>query len=309
VPTPTKSPRLFHLIADLLSIASDPLEWTREKRKAETVAALIRLVVNQSTDVPILVVLEDAHWIDPSTEELFDEVVDRLQSLRILMVVTHRPEFQSSWSDHGHASQHSLNRLGRREAAEIVSMVAREELPESILNEIVAKTDGIPLFVEELTKAVLEAGLAEGRKSHGVVGSTVMIPATLHDSLMARLDRLDSAKEIAQIGACISREFSYQLIAALAPNDTPSLVEALDRLTDAELLYRRGRPPDATYSFKHALVQATAYQSLLKRRRKEIHSQIADVLLEQFGAIVEVEPELLGHHYSEAGRVELAITY
>ncbi len=294
-----EEPTTLHLIADLLSIASDPLELAPEKRKAETVAALVRFVVNQSTDVPILLVLEDAHWVDPSTEELFDEVVDRLQSLRVLMLVTHRPEFQSSWSDHGHVSQHSLNRLGRREAAEIVSMVAREALPESIRNEIVAKTDGIPLFVEELTKSVLESG-----SEHSFA-----VPSSLQDSLMANIDRLGAAKRIAQTGAAIGREFNYDLLQRVAGDETNVLQRHLGALVASGLVSRRGTPPEAIYTFKHALVQDAAYGSLLRGTRREIHARIAMALDESFPEQAAATPELVAHHYDRAGRVTEALSY
>ena len=259
---------------------------------------------------PVLMVFEDVHWVDPTTLDMLGTIVDRIEDAAVLLVITYRPEFEPPWDGYRYVTLHSLNRLSPEQGAEMVEkMTGEKALPGEVLDHIIAKTDGVPLFVEELTKTVLEADLAEGRKNHGVTGPTVAIPATLQDSLMARLDWLESGKEIAQLGACIGREFSYRLIDAVAPGNQAGLDDALARLTDAELLYRHGRPPDATYSFKHALVQETAYQSLLKSRRQPIHGQIADALNEQFGEIVEAEPELLAHHYTEAELVEQAIPY
>ena len=301
------------LFAALLSLPVErypPLNLNPQRQKERTFEVLAEQVVGLARHNPVLMIVEDVHWVDPTTMDVIGTIVDRLQDAAVLLVVTYRPEFEPPWGGYSHVTSHSLNRLSRRQGAQMVSKVTGSKaLPDEVRDQIIAKTDGVPLFVEELTKTVLEASLAEGRKNRSVSDSTVVIPATLQDSLMARLDRLESGKEIAQLGACIGREFSYRLIAAVAPGDHAGLDDALAQLTDAELLYRHGHPPDATYSFKHALVQDTAYQSLLKRRRRPIHGRIADALKEQFGEIVETEPELLAHHYTEAGLDKQAIPY
>lgn len=294
------------LFASLLSLSQDrypPLDLSPQLRKEKTFEALAEHTIGLARHEPVLMVVEDAHWIDPTTLDLLSTIIDRLQEAAMLLVITYRPEFEPPWGSYSHVTLHSLNRLSRQQGARIVAKVpGGETLPPEVLDQILAKTDGIPLFVEELTKTVLETG-------HGAAGSTAAIPATLHDSLMARLDRLESGKEIAQIGACVGREFSHALIAAVAQDDVSDLNDALTRLIDADLLYRHGRPPDATYSFKHALVQETAYQSLLKRRRQPIHGRIADALQSQFGEIVEAKPELLAHHLTEAALIDQAIPY
>ncbi len=301
------------LFAALLSLPMErypPLNLSPQQQKEKTFEVLAEQVVGLARHDPVLMIFEDVHWSDPTTLDVLGTIVDRLQDAAVLLVITYRPEFEPSWGGYSHVTSHSLNRLSRRQGARMVAKVTGDKaLPEEVLDQIVAKTDGVPLFVEELTKTVLEAGLAVGRQRHGVAESMVAIPATLQDSLMARLDRLESGKEIAQIGACIGREFSYSLIAAIVPGDLAGLDDALAQLTDRELLYRHGRPPDATYSFKHALVQETAYQSLLKSRRRPIHGRIADALQKQFGEIIETEPELLAHHYTEAGLIKQAIPY
>ena len=301
------------LFAAMLSLPVERyplLNLSPQRHKAKTFEALAEQTAGLARHSPVLMIFEDVHWIDPTTLDGLGTIVDRIQDAAVLLVITYRPEFEAPWSGYGHVTLHSLNRLSRRQGAEMVKQVTGGEvLPEEVLEQIVAKTDGVPLFVEELTKTVLEAGLAEGLQNDGTARSTVAIPATLQDSLMARLDRLGSGKEIAQMGACIGREFSYRLIAALNAGEHVSLDDALDQLVDAELLYRHGRPPDATYSFKHALVQETAYQSLLKSRRQPIHGHIADALIEHFGEIVEAQPELLAHHYTEASMAEQAIPY
>jgi predicted ATPase/class 3 adenylate cyclase len=301
------------LFAALLSLPMDryqPLNLSPQRQKEKTIEFLADQTIGLSQRSPVLMIFEDVHWADPTTLDLLSAVIDRIQNVEVLLVITYRPEFEPLWGGYSHVTLHSLNRLSRRQGARMVAKVAGgKALPEELLDQIIAKTDGVPLFVEELTKTVLEAGLSKDQKNHGAADPAMAIPATLQDSLMARLDRLESGKEVAQIGACIGREFSYRLIAAIAPGDTSGLDDALARLIDAELLYRRGRPPNATYSFKHALVQETAYQSLLKSRRRAIHGQIANTLEAQFGDVVEMEPELLAHHCTEAGRAEQAIPY
>ncbi|MCZ6506724.1 MAG: hypothetical protein O7A04_01565, partial [Acidobacteria bacterium] len=262
---------------------------------------------------PLLMLIEDAHWIDATTQEALDLIVSLIASSRVLMVVTFRPEYQAPWTDYDHVLPLALTRLGRGEAAEMVERVTGgKPLPDEVLNQIVAKTDGVPLFVEELTKTVLEAGfLVDTGERYELDGPLppLAIPTTLHDSLMARLDRLTSAKEVAQIGACIGREFSFELLAAVSPLQDDELSGALEQLVDSALIFRRGNPPDATYSFKHALVQDAAYESLLKSRRQRIHQLIAEALSAVSPEVAAQEPELLAHHYTAAGLAEQAIPY
>ena len=296
------------LFAALLSLPVErypPLSLSPQRQKEKTFEVLAEQVVGLAQQNPVLMIFEDVHWIDPTTLDVLSTVIDRLQHAAVLLVITYRPEFEPPWGDYSHVTIQALNRLSPEQGARMVGMVTGgKALPEEVLDQIIAKTDGVPLFVEELTKTVLEADLAEGQ-----LRSMVAIPSTLQDSLMARLDRLESGKEIAQLAACIGREFSYRLIDAVASRDQAGLDDALTRLTDTGLLYRYGHPPDTTYSFKHALMQDTAYQSLLKSRRRPIHSRIVDTLQKQFGEVVKAEPELLAHHYTEAGRIEQAIPY
>ena len=300
------------LFASLLSLPAaryPPLNLSAQRQREKTFQALAEQAVGLARHKPVLMIFEDVQWIDPTTLDVLNTLVERIQDAAVFLVITHRPEFESPWGGYRHVALLSLSRLSRRQGAWMVAkMTGGKALPEEVLDQIIAKTDGVPLFIEELTKTVLEASVVEGQNGHGVAESTAAIPATLQDSLMARLDRLEAAKEIAQIGACIGREFSYPLIAAVVRRDHSGLDDALTRLVDAELLYRYGRPPDATYSFKHALVQETAYQSLLKSSRQPIHGRIADALQTQFVEIVEAEPELLAHHYTEAGRIKQAIS-
>ena len=226
-------------------------------------------------------------------------------------MLTHRPEFQSRWAQHGHVIGLNLSKLTRAQSTAMVSRVAGgKALPADLLGQILTKTDGVPLFVEELTKSILESGeLKEAADRYDYIGSahTVTIPATLRDSLMARLDRFMPVKEIAQIGAAIGREFSHELISAVAPIPQAQLDAALSQLTDSGLAFRRGTPPDATYTFKHALVQDAAYDSLLKSRRQELHAKIARVIDERFPNIKTTEPEVLAHHLTAAGLAAAAI--
>jgi predicted ATPase len=233
--------------------------------------------------------------------------------LPVLVLITFRPEFIPPWLRHTHTATLTLNRLGRPQGEELVhELTGAKTLPKEVRAQILAKTDGVPLFVEELTKAVLESGLLADAGSHYELSAPLpplAIPATLHDSLMARLDRLASVKEVAQIGAVIGREFSYELLAAVAPISGAQLTQALDKLVGSELVSRHGEPPDATYSFKHALVQGAAYESLLKRKREQLHGRIGRVLKERFPEIIEHQPELLAHHFTEAGLAKQAIRY
>jgi predicted ATPase len=233
---------------------------------------------------PILMFLEDAHWIDPTTLDLTNRIVERVRHLPILLVITFRPEFSPPWAGRGHVTSLSLTRLARPQAIRMIGGVASgKKLPAEVFDQIVAKTDGVPLFMEELTKSVLESGLLREESDSYVLASVLTplaIPSTLHDSLTARLDRLSPIKETAQIAAAIGREFSHTLIEAVSPIKGDALEAILQQLMEAELIHRRGTPPKAHYTFKHALVQDAAYGSMLRGRRQAIHAQIARALQE-----------------------------
>lgn len=284
-----------------------------EQKKAKTFQALIAQLEGLAARQPVLMTAEDAHWFDPSSLELFDRVVDRIERLPVLLVVTFRPEFAPRWTSRPHVTLLTLNRLGQNESTVLIDHLSRgRPLPVEVQAQILAKTEGVPLFVEELTKAVLESGLLrETGKRYELSGSLppLAIPSTLQDSLLARLDRLMPVKEIAQIGAVIGREFSYELLAATAQMDEPKLRSALDELVRAELAFCRDTPTDAIYTFKHALVRDAAYESLLKSRRQQLHCRIATVLRERFPDRAEAEPEVLAHHATEGGLLDDAVSY
>ena len=255
-------------------------------------------------------IVEDAHWVDPTSLEVFGRTVDQIKTLPVLLIVTFRPEFNAPWAGRSHVTSLALNRLGEREAATIIaSLVGNKELPADLMAEIVERTDGIPLFVEEMTKAVLEAeSEGQGRETAAAVPySALSVPPSLHASLMARLDRLGPAKEVAQIGATIGREFSHALLAAVARKPETELVSALDRLVAAGLVFPQGVPPHATYLFKHALVQDAAYGTLLREPRRALHARIAETLEREFVDISEAQPELLARHCTEAGLIAKAV--
>jgi predicted ATPase len=253
---------------------------------------------------PVLMIFEDAHWTDPTSLELFGRiVVDKIPGLHALLIVTYRPEFDPPWIGRPYVTALTLNRLGDREIAVIIdSVTGNKFLSPGVRRDIMERTDGIPLFVEEMTKAVLEAE-SEGdpRKTAGAVPlSGLNVPASLHASLMARLDRLGSAKEVAQIGAAVGRAFSHTLLAAVVRKSEEELGSALDRLTAAGLLFRQGVPPQATYLFKHALVQDAAYGTLLREPRRALHARIAETLESQFAENAENQPEVLAHAHSRS---------
>ena len=302
-------------IASILSIPSEAryglLPITPQKHKDETLRTLVDLTEAAARQQPSVMLFEDAHWADPTTREVLDLLIDRVKTVPLLVVLTHRPEFQSRWANHGHVGAVNLSKLTRAQSAAIVSVLARNRaLPEALLEQILTRSDGVPLFVEELTKSVLESDeLTETGDHFEYVAPSraVTIPATLRDSLMARLDRFMPVKEIAQIGATIGREFSYELIAAVAPIPQAQLDDALARLTESGLAFRRGTPPDALYTFKHALVQDAAYGTLLKSRRQTLHAKIAGAIEARFPSIKTAEPEVLAYHLTEAGLTEPAI--
>lgn len=289
------------------------LDPTPGRQKQRTVEILLRQFEALSRRQPVLAVFEDLHWIDPSTLELLDLLTERVQGLRALVVITFRPEFSPPWTGHAHVTSFSLSRLVRGDVAMIADrVVGGKALPADVLTQITSKTDGIPLFVEELTRTVLESGLLRDRGDHlELIGAptALAIPSTLQDSLLARLDRLEPAKELAQIGACIGREFEHDLLAAVSSLQEPTFSEALARLVGSDLVFRRGQPPNATYAFKHALIQDVAYATLLKSRRVVLHARIASALEAQFPAVVERQPELLARHLSEAGIHDRAVDW
>ena len=297
------------LIAALLSITTGerypPLSLNPAQQRRQTFAALLDQLEGLARQQPVLIVCEDMHWADATTLELFDLAVDRLRGLPILALMTFRPEFEPPWAGLANVSLLRLDRLDRQDARALVEHVTvGRQLPCEMMTQIIDRTDGIPLFVEELTKAILESGLLvedAGRYRLDHPLPPLGIPATLQDSLMARLDRLAPVKEVAQIGAAIGRDFSYSLLRSVAGRDDLTLSAALGQLEEAELLLRRGTPPEASYSFKHALVQEAAYESLLKSRRQLLHKHIGDVLRGQFPVVAETEPEVVAYHFTEAG--------
>ena len=301
------------LFVEMLSLANDgrypTLELAPQQRRQRTLEALTAQLEALSQSTPVLMIFEDVHWIDPTSLEALSRAMDRLRTLGVLLIVTCRPEFEPPWVGRPYVTALTLNRLGEREiAAMIDGVTGNKPLPASIMQDIIERTDGIPLFVEEMTKAVLEAE-SEGeaqRTAATVPSSALAVPASLHASLMARLDRLGPAKEVAQIGAAIGREFSYALMATVARKAEADLASALDRLTAAGLLFRQGVPPHATYLFKHALVQDAAYGTLLREPRRTLHARIAETLESQFAEIAENQPELLARHCTEAGLIEKA---
>jgi class 3 adenylate cyclase/tetratricopeptide (TPR) repeat protein len=308
---------LAPLFAALLSIPTGerypPLSLSPIQQRRRTLAALLDLFESLARKQPILLLFEDAQWADATSLELLDLTIERARALPVLALLTFRHDFESPWV--GRSNVASLT-LGRLEQNDVESVIARvtggRALPGEVMKQIIAKTDGNPLFVEELTKAVLEAEIliedAEGYRLDGPL-PPLAIPATLQDSLMARLDRLTQVKEIAQVGAAIGREFSYSLVRALVARDEADLRLALTQFEQAELVFRRGEPPDAIYSFKHALVRDAAYETLLKSRRHQLHAQIARVLEVKFADTVGSEPEIVAHHFTQAGLADPAIDY
>ena len=309
--------RSMPILANLLSLPPSeryPLpELSPQKRKEATLAALMVQLEGLSARQPVLVVFEDAHWIDPTSLELLAIIVERLPQLRVLLLITARPEFAQPWPGHAHVTTLPLTRLNRRVGSAIIKRIAAgKTLPEEVMNQILARTDGVPLFVEELTKTVLEGGLLQERDGHYVLDRplpALAIPTTLHASLMARLDRLAPVREVAQIGAVVGREFSYELLSVVAGLPKKKLDEALAQLVESELVFCRGEAPQAIYSFKHVLVRDAAYSGLLKSRRAQLHAAIASAFEQRFPEIIEAEPETLAHHLMEAGLNEKAAGY
>jgi class 3 adenylate cyclase/predicted ATPase len=305
------------LFAALLSIPTSgrypEVDLTPTRRKDLTISALIKQLVDLAAKAPILCVFEDVHWIDPTTLELLNKAIDRIKAAQVLFLITFRPEFFPPWLDRPFVKMLRLDRLGRGQVETMIANITgRKELPDEIFEQIVSKTDGVPLFVEELTNTVLESGLLLDAGDRYVSQSpslVLSIPVTLHDSLMARLDRLAQIKEVAQIGAALGREFPYRLLAAVATTTGTSLQSALAQFGSVDLILSRGEPPDATYIFKHALIQDAAYSSLTRIMRRQLHGRIANALTAYFPDMVETQPELMAHHLEQAGSIEPAIDY
>jgi class 3 adenylate cyclase/predicted ATPase len=305
------------LLVELLSLPGGdhfaPLELSPQRKKGLTFTALLRQLEALARQQPVLMIFEDLHWIDPTSREFLDLVLERIDRLPVLLVATFRPEFQPPWTGQPHVTVMSLNRLGRGDGAAMVERLTGNAalLPPDVIAEIIERTDGVPLFVEEMTKAVLEAGAERGREiAASAPGAGLGVPATLQASLMARLDRLGlAAKGVAQIGAAIGREFSYELAVSVAELAEERFQDALRRLVDAGLVFQRGAPPTAEYLFKHALVQDTAYGTLLRGPRQALQARIAEAIEHQMPERVEREPEVLAYHLAEAGQPERAAIY
>jgi tetratricopeptide (TPR) repeat protein len=290
-------------IADLLSLPASRLHplpnFSPQRKKERTLEALIHQLDGLARQQPVLMVFEDAHWVDPTSRELLDLTIERVRNLPVLLIVTFRPEFHPPWTGQPQVTMLALNRLDRRDRSALVAQIAGgKTLPDEVVDQIVDRTDGVPLFIEELTKSVLESGVP-------LVG----IPTTLHDSLMARLDRLASVRLVAQIGAAIGRQFPYALLRAVSDLPEDELHSALARLVASELVSQRGRPPEAVYTFKHALVQDAAHGSLLRGTRQQLHAQIAGALEAHSPELMDSQPELFAQHYAEAGLVEKSGAY
>ena len=292
------------LFADLLSIPLDdrypPLDLAPAQRKAATIAAIVHQLTRLAEQKPVLFVLEDAHWIDPTTQELVTRVIDGIASTRVLVLITARPEFLSPWTGRDHVTSLALSRLSKTQCAELIAGVATAGvLKPALVEDIVAKTEGVPLFIEELTKAIMESATPD----------RPAVPATLQDSLMARLDRLGPAKEIAQVASVIGQQFSYALLEAVSPASAGDVATGIARLVDAGLAFPQSQASEPSYSFKHALMRDVAYDNLLRGRRQQIHERVARALEEHFPAVAEGEPELLAQHFGQAGLPDLALTY
>ena len=313
----TTKPDEIALIAEQLSLPTGGRyrlpELSPQRRKEKTLEALLAQLAGLAVQHPVLMLFEDAHWVDPTSLELLELTVERVQRLPVLLVITARPGFTPPWPGYAHVTMLSLMRLHRREAAALVNRVASgKALPEEVMKQILARADGVPLFVEELTKTVLESGLLREQDGRYLLSgplSPLAIPTTLHASLMARLDRLAPVREIAQIGAAIGSEFSYPLLSAVAELSRDKLQEALGELVRSELVFCRGEPPQAVYTFKHALVQDAAYGMLLRAKRQQLHARIAEALRGRFLETVTAEPEVLAHHYAQAGLAREASRY
>jgi DNA-binding winged helix-turn-helix (wHTH) protein/class 3 adenylate cyclase/tetratricopeptide (TPR) repeat protein len=313
LPVPDAVPLLAALLGLPLPATYPPLTLSPPRQKQRTLDLLLAWLLAEAAQHPVLLIVEDLHWSDPSTLELLTLLIDHGPTARLLTLLTSRPEFQSPWTPRAHVTYLPLGRLPRRQVEEMVVQVSGgKALPPTVVDDITAKTDGVPLFVEELTAMVLESGLLQAEEGNYTLTGPLpplAIPTTLHGVLMARLDRLQPAKTVAQLGATIGRTFAYDVLQAIAPLDEASIQQGLRQLVEAELVYQQGGFPQATYTFKHALIQDAAYHSLLKNTRQQVHQRIAQVLESQFFETVETQPELLAHH-TLCGEVwEKAVAY
>jgi len=306
------------LFAPLLSVPLPahhypPLNLSPQRQRQKTLETIITILQEEAERHPVLFIVEDLHWADPTTLELLNLVIEQIPTASLLVLLTCRPHFQPAWHHRSYLTEVTVHRLSQHATERMAAqVVGGKRLPAEVLQQIIEKTDGVPLFIEELTKAILESGYLKETHTHDELTGTLpalAIPVTLQDSLMSRLDWLMTGKVIAQLGATIGRQFSYALLQAVSQLNERTLHEELHRLVEAELLYQRGIPPQATYTFKHALIQDAAYESLLKSTRQQYHQRIAQVLEEQFPETVEAEPELLARHYTEAGLNEQAVRY
>ncbi|HEX2888006.1 AAA family ATPase [Vineibacter terrae] len=296
------------LLASLLSVPADERHpappITPQEQKAATLSMLCDLLAGRAASGPVLVIVEDLHWSDPTTCELLELIIGRIEELPVLMLVTFRPELEPPWEDSGHTTLVTLDRLDRQQVEALIREVANKPLPEVVVDQIVAKSDGVPLFVEELTKTVLEGGLlrafGDGYELAGAP-SPLAVPSSLQASLVSRLDRLAPVREVAQIAAALGREFDFEMLVAVAPHDRERLVEALSELHRAELVFPRGSPPHTVWAFKHALIRDAAYETMLKSARVQLHGRIARAIRTSFAAVLELEPEVYARHLTEAG--------
>ncbi len=312
------TPEAVSVLASLLSLPPTeryPLpQLSPERQRQRTLETLVSLWPAMAEAEPVLLIVEDLHWVDPTTLELLAMLLDRVATARECIVLTTRPAFRPPWASRAHLTALTVSRFSRRQTEQLVTRIAQgKALPAEVGQQIVAKTDGVPLFVEELTKMVLESGLlrpAGDRYELTAPLPPLAIPSTLQDSLRARLDRLATVKEVAQLGATLGRAFPYSLLRAVSTLDESTLHQELGRLVDAELLYQRGgAPPQATYVFKHALIQEAAYQSILRRTRQQYHQRIARAMLEQFSEEAEARPEFVAHHDTESGLIAEGVEY
>jgi class 3 adenylate cyclase/tetratricopeptide (TPR) repeat protein len=316
-PTSKDPDRAVVLISDLLAIPTDgrypALDVSPQQRKEMTLDALLEHLKSTAERDPVVMVFEDTHWMDPTTLELLDRTIARITELPILVIVTYRPEFQPMWIGQPHVTLHALSRFDRRDSeAIIIGATGGRPLPKELTEQILARTDGIALFIEELTRMLLESGLLREESGQLLLDGplpSLAVPTTLQASLVARLDRLASVKDVAQIGATIGREFTYELISEVAAIDEKELQNALERLTESGLVQRRGLPPSVTYAFKHALVQDAAYNTILKSRRQQLHARIANSIVVRFPSLAQAEPEVVAHHYQLGGDPKSALTY
>ena len=313
----TDNPEHVAVLASLFALPPDnrysQQDLTPQRRKEKIFEALLAQLDGLAARQPVLAIFEDVHWIDPTSLEFLAVAVERIPRLRALLLVTTRPQFTPPWPSYPHITTIALTRLGQREGAAMVMQVTGgKTLPKEVMDQILAHTDGVPLFIEELTKMVLETNLLRERAEEYVLEGPLpplAIPTTLQASLTARLDRMSPVREVAQIGAVAGREFHYELLSTVAGLTKQKLDEALDQLVRSELIFRRGEIPQAVFSFKHALVRDAAYAGLLKNRRVHLHAAIADALAQEFPEVAQTQPEIVAYHYTQASRYEKALHY